>query len=382
MKNQYQGNTLAQALHDLTIRAKGGAIMYLLVWLMLVYWADIYQVTPFAFELNTFLFVMVAFQRLLHYGVHIKYPHHRVGGMYRWLTFLVLFSALHWGILSAWLIEFSPYHQLHYPAIIILAAFAVGGTATLSISHSIRNTYSLFMFLPTILAFLWQGQNDTEDTVLIILATITIFYIIHASAASSRDYYCAITNHRLAEERAAKLEMLSITDALTQLKNRMYFNQRLKEDWKGCNRAQNVLTIMMIDLDHFKQINDRFGHTCGDHCLQTISRVLNLEFRRENDTVARYGGEEFVALLPNTELKHAESIARSLLRQICLTEITCKQQTISLTCSIGIACEVPDHQTNSYSLLNAADHALYRAKLNGRNQYQIASKSDFVPYHF
>lgn len=374
MKDLRTDKMIAQVHHDLTMRARGGIIMYSLVWFMFVYWADIYQITPFAFWLNSLLFVAVALLRLLHYLIHIKQPDRRVLIMYQWLMLLVLSGALHWGMMTAWLVQYSPYQQLQYPAMIILAAFAVGGTATLSISTPIRKLYALFMFVPGITALLLNGGNSMESFNLSIMAIFAVIYILNASAASSSDYYAAINNHELADQRAEKLEILSVTDALTQLKNRMYFNERFDEEWSRCIRYQHNLCVMMIDLDYFKSINDQYGHVCGDECLKSVARVLSDEFRRGTDVVARYGGEEFVVLLPNTGLNNAQKLASRLLLHISQIELTCKEHVISMTCSIGIACALPEREINNESLLSAADKALYCAKANGRNQWQVADQ--------
>jgi diguanylate cyclase (GGDEF)-like protein len=250
---------------------------------------------------------------------------------------------------------------------IILAAFALGGTATLSISRAVGILYPIFVYAPSIVSLLvLDYQSDYR--LLAVLAIFSMVYVIDASRQSGSDYWEAIGNHQIAEERAELLEQLSITDPLTQLKNRMYFNKRYEDEWKRCNRLKIPLSVMMLDLDHFKHINDHYGHLFGDECLRTVAAELKAQIPRTTDTIARYGGEEFVVLLPDTNLEHAENIADRLVSSIASLQITHTDETITVTCSIGIACTIPNHHMNNQSLLRMADDALYQAKNNGRNQ--------------
>ncbi len=364
---------LQQVHHDLTIRARGGIFIYILIWGMFAYYADIRQNTPDAFWLNTFLFIIVIFLRSIHYWLHIKKPFWNIEWMYLWLISMVLFSALHWGVMSAWLIDISPYNQLNYIAMIAMAAFAMGGTATLSIARSIRSIYPLFIYLPSIIVVFFHGEDSSEAILLSSMAVFSAIYILFASESSSKDYYSAISNRELAEQTAGKLHTLSITDSLTNLYNRMLFNERLIDEWNRCQRSNLSLSIMMIDLDYFKKINDQYGHICGDRCLQLVAQLLTEEFPRETDTVARFGGEEFVIILPDTGQDSAERIATRLLRHFRATTMSCQQHSFSITCSIGIACALPHYESNPDALLMAADEALYEAKDNGRNQMSVAN---------
>ncbi|MEJ2199895.1 MAG: sensor domain-containing diguanylate cyclase [Desulfuromonadaceae bacterium] len=169
-------------------------------------------------------------------------------------------------------------------------------------------------------------------------------------------------------ENTQKLEELAARDPLTNLYNRRLLEARFHEEINRCSRLQQALTIMMVDLDHFKTYNDLCGHIAGDHALQKIAELLK-KSAREMDIVTRYGGEEFCLLLPNTSCEEAlfvaERIRRAIENQRFPGETGMPQK--KLTASIGIAA-FPAAGTSFETLINAADVALYQAKSKGRNR--------------
>lgn len=281
---------------------------------------------------------------------------------------MILLSALHWGLLSAWIFYSVDFPLLDFPFIIMLAAFTIGGSVTLSISREIRIFYPLLMYIPGLLQGFLYDQN-TLFLMLSLLTLVSYIYVLEASRVSCKDYYKAITNEKIAAERARKLEQLSNIDPLTQVKNRLYFNKRFIEEWKRGCRQQTSLSIMMLDLDYFKKINDNYGHVYGDRCLKKVAMVLQEQLPRSTDTIARYGGEEFVILLTNTTLETAEKIADRLVLAISEIKLSKDDQVIKVSCSIGVACTIPDHHVNHELLLIAADSAMYQAKQKGRSQW-------------
>ena len=359
-----------QALQDLTVRARGGIFIYIATWLLTSIWAGVHQIAPLFFYLNTAILLLNALLRGGQYLYFHKRPDSDPNRQYRWLIASILVGAIHWGLLSAWIIYDQNFAELKYIYFITLAAFAIGGTATLSISRPIRIYYPLFIFAPTILVGFYAG--DSEFRILILLAVFSLVYIFEAARVTSRDYWEALASHREASKHAQVMEQLSSVDPLTQLGNRLYFNKNYSEEWKRCTRLRSPLTIFMLDLDHFKVLNDTYGHAFGDECLKEVANTLREELPRETDTVARYGGEEFVILLPYTSLHDAEPIADRLVKVVSQVQLYYDKQRVPLSCSIGVASIIPDQNSDSQHLINAADKALYMAKENGRNQYQVA----------
>lgn len=156
------------------------------------------------------------------------------------------------------------------------------------------------------------------------------------------------------------LERLSTTDTLTGLSNRRAFNQQLLMEFGRSVRQQTDLSLVMIDLDHFKQVNDRLGHPVGDEVLKSLGKLLK-DNRRIYDTISRYGGEEFALIFPNTSPEQAEVLAERLRLQIEGHTWPCD----ALTASIGVTHRHPDDDNQTF--LSRADRALYAAKKAGRN---------------
>jgi diguanylate cyclase (GGDEF)-like protein len=170
------------------------------------------------------------------------------------------------------------------------------------------------------------------------------------------------------------LETLSITDALTGIANRRHWDLRLAEEVARAQRYRYPLAVLMVDIDHFKQINDRYGHQIGDFVLQQVVQRLRQNLRR-TDFVARYGGEEFGVLAPQTSLESARILSERLRRAIHSEPITVTGTNgpvaIPVTISVGVAV-FPDHAQNESDLVAAADAALYQAKQAGRNCVRMA----------
>jgi diguanylate cyclase len=154
-------------------------------------------------------------------------------------------------------------------------------------------------------------------------------------------------------------------DALLQIPNRGSFDARIAEEFARAARYNSMLCVVLIDVDHFKGVNDNYGHVTGDRVLQGVARVLN-EQCRQHDFVARYGGEEFAFILPQTELRQARLMADRARRRIASCRFLHNGTSVSVTCSAGVAqCRPGDDSIED--LIDRADKALYAGKQNGRN---------------
>lgn len=169
-----------------------------------------------------------------------------------------------------------------------------------------------------------------------------------------------------------KLNDLAQLDGLTGVYNRRYFDERLEHEWQRCRREKAPLSLLMIDIDHFKNINDVHGHLMGDKCLIHLAGTLQKIVKRPSDFVVRYGGEEFTITLPNTGqvgAGHVAEQARLAVEAQCLAS---NGKAIRLTVSVGVATVVPGEDPQILDLIKAADQALYLAKARGRNQVSMA----------
>jgi two-component system cell cycle response regulator len=183
--------------------------------------------------------------------------------------------------------------------------------------------------------------------------------------------------------RAAKreCERLSVTDGLTGLYNRRHFGERLREEFSRSQRYGAPLSLIMLDLDHFKALNDRYGHPFGDRVLRETAELMSTSIR-DHDICARYGGEEFTIVLPSTNLQGAAAVAER-----CLTRMRDKtyrtgadagrpEEEVRVTASIGVACHPSSGVRSPEHLVELADRALYRAKAEGRNTIRLALPVD------
>lgn len=169
----------------------------------------------------------------------------------------------------------------------------------------------------------------------------------------------------------AKLTEQTTVDSLTGVKNRNAFDKRLLAEIKMSRRQQSFLSILMVDIDHFKSINDSFGHLAGDHALRLIANALTINLKRPMDLVSRFGGEEFAIILPNTDKEGAITVAEQLRQSVSQLNILWDNRLIKLTISIGISSQIIEKNIDRSALLDQADKALYHAKNEGRNQVQM-----------
>lgn len=178
-----------------------------------------------------------------------------------------------------------------------------------------------------------------------------------------------VSNHIQQKHHKDQLHQMSMVDPVTGLYNRRLFDERLKEEWNRCLRINAELTLLMIDIDHFKYYNDHYGHAEGDRCLALVAEGIHSVFQRSSDFVARYGGEEFVVVLPQTSLQDGLRLANRLLEQMSALAIpnAASRTSDRVTVSVGVAAMVPAPEFGAQDLVVAADSQLYQAKANGRN---------------
>ncbi|MDX1692486.1 MAG: diguanylate cyclase [Ketobacteraceae bacterium] len=174
------------------------------------------------------------------------------------------------------------------------------------------------------------------------------------------------------EEMNERLETLSITDALTGVYNRRYFDEQLREEYQRARHQQTPLGLVLMDIDHFKQVNDDYGHLVGDQCLKLVGQLLQEQTRQDVDIVARYGGEEFAVICPGANEQQLEDICERVRVAIQTTPYHSREIGVRLTASIGVAMLDPDMPQSLENLLQQADDALYVSKQNGRNRTTFA----------
>ncbi len=168
-----------------------------------------------------------------------------------------------------------------------------------------------------------------------------------------------------------RLRELSTTDSLTGLKNRRYFNEIYYREYNRAIREKTPLSCLIMDIDHFKRINDSYGHLLGDECLKDVAQTIQAQLMRENDFLSRYGGEEFCVLLTSTGEEGALQVAENIRFCVENLQVVKNGESVPITISIGVASTVPVHKKNAEILLNQADEALYQSKALGRNRVTL-----------
>ncbi len=164
------------------------------------------------------------------------------------------------------------------------------------------------------------------------------------------------------------LKELNTIDAVTGIRNRHYFDDVLDQEWRRARRQGYDISMLLLDIDHFKKVNDTYGHLAGDECLAAVAREVDQMFNRPSDVVARYGGEEFVVVLPYVAAENAKSLAEQLRALIADSNFTADGHSIGVTVSIGVATITPGEDLAPRDIIGWADNALYEAKSSGRNQ--------------
>lgn len=183
------------------------------------------------------------------------------------------------------------------------------------------------------------------------------------------DVSAAVARERKLREMAVELESQTFVDGLTGIANRRRFDLHLEDEFRRAKRNAAPISLIMIDVDCFKDYNDNYGHQLGDEALIRIATALSSVLHRSRDLVSRYGGEEFAVILPETNAEGALQVAESMRTEVEALALEHAHSRVSsqVTASVGVATLVPEHAAKTGNLIHAADRALYQAKRAGRN---------------
>ncbi len=274
--------------------------------------------------------------------------------------YTLLSSSLIWGLGCAWMMSLAP---IFYQAIIY--SFLLGMSAgALSVYTAIRKfalSTIIVVLLPSSILLLFQ-----DDRALVILGMSGIIFLMSCFRATNilakALHQSFLLNHHLAIEKE-KVELMAKTDSLTGLSNRASFSDLAKIQANYCKRYSQPMSIIVLDVDHFKKVNDSLGHHAGDLALQHLAKILQKSIRK-SDICGRMGGEEFTIFLPNTDQEGAIKIAEKI--RVCIEskEVENPNGSFHITASLGIATGIIELT----QLIRMADIAMYQAKNSGRNK--------------
>lgn len=260
--------------------------------------------------------------------------------------------------------------------------------------YSLVNAYRANEFMRNIPVIMLSTKEDPEDKSLAfergandyLVKLPSKIELIARIRAHSKSYltqlqrdeaFSALRELQLElEKNNEELQKLTCLDGLTGISNRRRFDEFIYHECLRSARENTTLSLILIDIDHFKQYNDNYGHLAGDGCLRQVATALNEVVHRPADLVARYGGEEFAVVLPNTDIEGAIQIAQLLEEKIRQLNIPHENSPTArcVTLSMGITSRVACEQTSPADLIELADRALYEAKEGGRDQYQVSGR--------
>lgn len=182
-----------------------------------------------------------------------------------------------------------------------------------------------------------------------------------------------VRNHLQLKSYRDRLEKMAMYDGLTGIANRQYFDHYFDAELKRASRSNSFISLILMDIDHFKQFNDNCGHAAGDECLKKVAKALAETLERPSDLAARYGGEEFVCVLPNTQPDGAQKVSGQLLDAVRSLNITHEHSSAASVVTVSLGCVTVNGETalDAQRIIQATDQRLYKAKHDGRNRAVI-----------
>lgn len=364
-----------RSMLDMSARSRGGIVLHAPLWLVVGWLGGVAQSHPLLYVLLLAMFMTVLAARLsFEQALASKAAHHAPSRAFFFA--FILSSPLMWGVISAATLYWAISSQLQQMLSLVVAGLVSSGSIVFAINARLRSVYSLAAMLPTVIVAVTIGNELAAFFV--VGCTMLHLYLMHAARVIHADYWAAARGRVELENRARELERLSLLDPLTQAYNRQHFDRQLQIEWQRAARDKRPLSVLMIDADHFKQVNDRHGHLAGDECLRRMSAALRDNLRDAGDVLARFGGEEFVVLLPGADSAAALTSAERLRGCVQALGVQVAGTTLQITCSIGIHTLWPHRIGQNTDLLRGADQALYIAKAMGRNRVALAPHPDSV----
>ncbi len=273
---------------------------------------------------------------------------------------------------------------------LVLLDVTLPGLDGIEVARRIRNTETESEWAPIIFLTSRARDQDIEDAVnaggddylIKPVSEVVLGAKLRAMQRLVQMRYSLVVLSSRLDEANRELQRLSSSDGLTGIPNRRSFDEALAGEWRRCKRGNLPFTVLMADVDFFKQYNDAHGHQAGDCCLRSVAQSLASHVHRSGDLVARYGGEEFAAILPDTDLAGAHGLAESMRCGVEGLSIPHKQSAVSpfVTLSIGVASMRTGGDAAPEMLLKAADEALYAAKRSGRNRVICHAQDSHVSH--
>jgi len=349
---------------DLVKRSIPGVFIYAFFMPMIFYFFDFFQQeSAISWYITLAMFILSA-MRLLHF--HLTEQFYIYSSKLWFISFsaLSLSQATIIGIIFAFALtdpRFSPINNVMF---LTLGGFSGGALTSLMPRLRLALTNLSLLLIPAALVSL----NSSVNNVFAVIIILYFIYLCTLGFRSNKEYLRAFQIELMLEHQRAELEKTNKIDPLTHLYNRGYFNTAYEHQWNNGIRNQHQQSLLLIDVDNFKFVNDTYGHLFGDQCLISIAKTIQDTVQRKTDIAARFGGEEFIVLLSDTSTKEALFIAEAMREKIADHAFVLNKTTVNITISIGVASLVPKSSIHPNQLIENADKCLYQAKNEGRNK--------------
>ena len=350
---------------DMKVRTRLGGIFYLMAWLLS--WTFSTGSSQLLGLAGTGFFALMMTLRWLHQPP----AQSDTTGLQRWIDqhwMLLCLTSLGWGMAHAYTLWQPAFESSRMIATLSTIAFSTA----MAFNFPMRKLRCMFamllLYLPglVVLALQWAQQ----EAVLVTLA-FYLGYLVLALTRSHQEYQATLRMEQQLLEQRELYDRLSRTDSLTQLGNRLQFNALFPPMVASARRQGVPLSLVLLDIDFFKRINDQHGHASGDACLKAFAERMRLVFRRDSDILLRLGGEEFGVLMPDTPLAQAHELAERFRRELAEQGVELDGCGLALTTSAGVGCLDPQ-DASAEAFFKRVDDALYRAKASGRDRLSLA----------
>ena len=371
--NPVQSRRLTQEMEDTYRRALTGGPFYLLAWLIVGIYGGAFGRTPLASWLLASAFIGLAALRYLHRPVADASEAARG----RWLRLhwgIVFLTTLLWGAVFCWTLLDPGFENARTASLLSTLGLATAVAHAFSMRRGFALACIALLYGPGLLV-LWADPAE-RATALVML--VYLAYVLISLVRSHAEYQQRLDLDQELRDQRDLFSQQSKIDPLTELANRRHFSNVLAEAGERARRNDGPLTLLVLDLDHFKKINDTHGHAIGDACLVAVAGRLRTLFSGERDLPARLGGEEFGVVLDGQDLSTATRRAEHFRANLAEHPIALHGSTLdgnaldgmvlAMTASIGLAGFDPAIHRDIDDLYSAADRAVYRAKAAGRNR--------------
>lgn len=368
MPNDPDRFRLWREVQDMRVRTTLGGIFYLIAWLLCWIFSSAPEQLLLPGSLFSLAFVILLVLRLRH-----RLPtEHDLDGLLRWRWQhwgLLLLNSMFWGLATGCTLLLTPLHDSQLIAALSTIAFSTAAIFNFPMQRLPAACAVALIYLPSVVIML---PRAAEQAGVLITLGFFLLYLLLALKRNHKEYHAGVDlQHQLLEQRE-QLDLLSRTDSLTQLGNRLQFNGLFPAMVASARRQDNPLSLVLLDIDFFKRINDEHGHSSGDACLSDFAERMRRVFRRDSDALLRLGGEEFGVLMPGTPLKEACEVAERFRAELAEQGFVLHGQRLPLTTSLGVGGFDPAQDESAEAFFKRVDDALYRAKAEGRDRLALA----------